>query len=61
MYNQWVKIIAFDNIKTKQSKFHNRRNLILLEDLDIGNILISGMSSSGEKKNKYFTDYKENN
>ena len=38
-------------------------NLIIAEILFYQKIwiLISGMSSSGEKKYKYFTDYKENN
>ena len=31
----------------------------MLEDVDIDNILISGMGSSGEKNYKYFIDYKD--
>ena len=46
------EVIAFDNIKIEKRKFRNRKNLILLEDVDIENILISSMVSSGEKHYK---------
>ena len=44
------KIIAFGNVKIEKLKFHHRKNLILLEDGDIDNTLISSMTSSGEKE-----------
>ena len=43
------EIIAFDNIEIEKRKFLHRKNLILLEDVGIDNILISNMVSSGEK------------
>ena len=33
------EIIAFGNIEWEKSKFHHRKNLILLEDIDTDNIL----------------------
>ena len=45
------EIIAFGNIEIKKRKFHHRKNLVLLGDMDIDNILISTMVSSGEKRN----------
>ena len=45
----------FGNMKTEKCKFYDHRNLILLEDLDIDNMQVSSLVSSGEKKNyKYF-------
>ena len=53
------EIIAFVNIEIKKRKFHHCKHLILIGDVDIDNILISSMVSSGEKKYKYFIGYKE--
>ena len=39
-------------------KFHHHKNLILLEYVDAGSVLISTMDSSGKKKN--FIGFKEN-
>ena len=45
----------FGNMKTEKCKFYDHRNLILLEDLDIDNMQVSSLVSSGEKKiYKYF-------
>ena len=41
------EIIAFGKIEVEKFKFHHRQNLILLEGVDIDNILISSMVSSG--------------
>ena len=49
--------MAFGNIEIENRKFHHRKNLILLEYIDINNIMISSMVSSGEKNYKYFTGY----
>ena len=38
---------TFGNIEIKKRKFHHCKNLILLEDIDIYNILISSIISSG--------------
>ena len=53
------EIIAFVNIEIEKRKFYYCKHLILIGDVDIDNILISSMVSSGEKKYKYFIDYKE--
>ena len=46
--------ISFGNIEIKKLKFHHCINLIFLEDVDIDNMLICSMGSSGEKKLKIF-------
>ena len=43
----------------KKSKFHHRRNLILLEYVDIHDMQVSSMVSSGENNCKYFIGYKD--
>ena len=41
------EIIVFGKIEVEKFKFHHRQNLILLEGVDIDNISISSMVSSG--------------
>ena len=48
------EVTTFDNTEIENRKFHHRKNLILLEDLDIDNIAIPSMVSPGEKNYKYF-------
>ena len=48
---------AFGNIEIK--KFHHRLNLIFLEDVDINNIQVSSIVSSGEENHKYLMGYKD--
>lgn len=43
------EVISFGNIETEKLKFHHPKNLILLQDVDIDNIQMSSMISSGEK------------
>ena len=38
----------FGNTEIEKHKFHDRKHLILLEDVDIDNVLISSMASSGD-------------
>ena len=52
-------IISFGNIEIEKYKSHHRKNLILLEDVDTDNILITGMVSMGEKDYKYFIGCKD--
>ena len=40
--------IVTGNIEIGKGKFHHHKNQILLEDVDIDNILITSMVSSGE-------------
>ena len=42
-------IIAFVSIEIKKRKLHDPKNLILLADVDIDNILISSMVYPDEK------------
>ena len=36
MYKSWVKkLLTFGDIEIEKGKFHHRKNLILLEDVDI--------------------------
>ena len=44
------EIKAFRNILIENWKFHYHKNLILLEDVDIDNILKCGMVFSSEKR-----------
>ena len=44
------EIITFGDIEIEKRKFHHRKNLISLEYVDIDNIMISRMVSSGEKR-----------
>ena len=43
----------------KKCKFCHHENLTLLEDVDIDNIVLSSMVSSGEKKYTYLIRYKD--
>ena len=43
------EVISFGNIEIEKLKFHHPKNLILLQDVDIDNIQMSSMISSGEK------------
>ena len=54
------EVISFGNIETEKLKFHHPKNLILLQDVDIDNIQMSSMISSGEKNQKQFIGYKDN-
>ena len=50
MHKIWVKkIITFGDIEIEKHKFHHRKNVILLEDIDIEKIEVFSMISSGEK------------
>ena len=53
--------IALGSIEIEKRKIYHHRNLILLEDVDIDNILVPSMVSSGGKKYKYFIGYVDNN
>ena len=46
------EILAFGNIEIKRSKFHHWKNLIVLEDVDFDNILISSLVLVRKKKQK---------
>ena len=43
------EIIKFGNIKIGKRNFHHRKNLILLEDLDIDNMQVSSIVCSSKK------------
>ena len=45
------EIITFGDTEIEKRKFHHRKNLILLEYVDIDSILTSSLVFYGEKKN----------
>ena len=49
MENMRQGIIAFVNIKIKKRKLHRPKNVTLLADIDIDNILISSLVCPDEK------------
>ena len=53
------EIIMFGGNEIEKCKFHHCKNLNLLGYADIDNIQASSMVSSGEKMNKYFIGYKD--
>ena len=53
------RIIRLGNTEIKKWKCHHRKNLILLEDLDIDKTQVCSMTSSGEKNYKYFIGCKD--
>ena len=53
------EIIAFGKIEDGERKTDHRKNLTFSEDVDIDNILISGMVSLSKKNNKYFIGHKD--
>ena len=44
-------------MKLKNRKYHHYKNQFFLDDVDIDNILISDLVSSGEKNYKFFISY----
>ena len=42
------EIIMFGDIEIEKRKFYHRKNLILLNDVDIEKMQVSGMAYSGE-------------
>ena len=53
------EIITFGDNEIEKCKFHHRKNLILLEYVDIDSILTSSLFFSGEKNYKYFIGYED--
>ena len=53
------EIITCVNTEIKKCKFYHCKNQILLKEVDIEKIKISGMVSYDEKKYKYFIGYKD--
>ena len=51
------EIITFGNVETEKRKFSHDKNHIFLKDVDIDNMQVSSMVSSGEENYKYFTGY----
>ena len=52
-------ITTFSDTDNEKHKLHHRKNLVLLEDVDIEKIQVSSMVSLGEKNYKYFIGYKD--
>ena len=53
------EVITFGDTEVKKNKFQHCENLVLSEDVDNKNMQVSTMVSSGEKINKYFIGYKD--
>ena len=53
-----TEIIAFDNIEIENHKFYNKRNPLLMDDVDIDKIIASNKVSF-KKGYKYFIGYKD--
>ena len=53
------EIITFGYIEIEKRKFHHRKNLILLQYVDIDNRHVSSMVSFDGKKYKYFIGCKD--
>ena len=53
------KEVVFHYTEIKKWKFHHHKNLILLQDVDIDNIQVSAMVSSGKWKCKYFIGWRD--
>ena len=53
------EVITFGDTEVKKNKFQHCKNLVLSEDVDNKNMQVSTMVSSGEKINKYFIGYKD--
>ena len=52
-YKRWIKeITTFGDIKLEKHKFHHRKNITLLEDVDIKKMQMFSMVSSGKKSYK---------
>ena len=49
-----AKIIAFGDTEIEKQKFHNHKNPILIDDVDINKIMTSSEVLSGKKGFKYF-------
>ena len=49
--------MVIGNIEIEKHKFHRYKNLILLNDIDTDNILISKKISCSVKNYKYFISY----
>ena len=47
----------FGDIEIERRKFHYRKKVIFVKDVDIDNILISKKISSGKKSYQYFIGY----
>ena len=49
-----AQIIAFGDTEIEKQKFHNHKNPILIDDVDINKIMTSSEVLSGKKGFKYF-------
>ena len=58
MSKRWKNVTTFGDIEVEKRKFCHCKNLELLEYVDIDNIEVSSMVSSGEKNYNYFIGYK---
>ena len=55
------EIITFGDIKVEKQKFHQRKNLVLVYDVNIGRIVVSKKFPFGKKGFQYFIGYENHN
>ena len=53
------EILTFGNIEIEKHKFHQRKNPIWINDVEINIIVVSSMFPSSKKGFKYFIGYKD--
>ena len=51
--------IKFDDHEIEEYEFHQRKSLILINDTDINEIVVSNKLPFGKEVFKYFTGYKD--
>ena len=58
-YIKTEKVINFGDIEIQKQKFHQHKQPISIENIDINKIVLSNRVSSGEKGLKYSIGYKD--
>ena len=59
MYRTRKETITFCNNEVEKHRFHQYKSPILINDVDIGKIVVSNRVSFGKKGCKYFIVYEE--
>ena len=52
------KIIKFDGTEIEKYKFHQHKSLVLIDNVDISQIVVSNKVSFGKRDFKYFIGFK---
>ena len=54
------KFIKFDDTEIEEYEFHQPKNPILINEIDIDKIIVSKKFSFGQQDSKYLIGYKDN-